>query len=61
MHSKGYHKQNEETTYRIGENICKGCKPQEINLQNIKIAHTTQYKNKDKKKQPSQKMGRRSK
>ena len=25
MHSKGNHKQNEKTTYRMGENICKIC------------------------------------
>ena len=23
LHSKGNHKQNEKTTYRMGENICK--------------------------------------
>ena len=23
LHSKGYHKQNEKTTHRMGENICK--------------------------------------
>ena len=25
FHSKGNHKQNEKTTYRMGENICKPC------------------------------------
>ena len=25
LHRKGNHKQNEKTTYRLGENICKWC------------------------------------
>ena len=25
LHSKGNHKQNEKTTYGLGENICKQC------------------------------------
>ena len=41
LHSKGNHKQNEKT-YGIGENICKWCNEQELNLQNIQAAHTTQ-------------------
>ena len=45
MHSKGNHKQNEKTTYKMGENICKQCDQQGINLQNIQIAHTAQYQN----------------
>ena len=40
------------TTYRIWENICKRCKLQGINLQNIQTVHTAQYQ---KNKQPSQK------
>ena len=28
MHSKGNHKQNEKTTHRMRENICKGCNQQ---------------------------------
>ena len=52
MHSKGNHKQNEKTTYRMEENICKGSDLQGINLKNIQ---TAQYQ---KTKQPSQKMGR---
>ena len=51
-------KQNEKTTYRMGENICKRCNQQGINFQNIQTAHTAQYQ---KNKQPNQKMGRRSK
>ena len=58
MHSKRNYKQTKKTTYRIGENICKQCNQQGINLQNIQIAYTAQYQ---KKKQPNQKMGRRPK
>ena len=47
-----------KTTYRMGENICKQCYRQGINLQNIQTAHTAQYQ---KNKQPNWKMGRRSK
>ena len=28
LHSKGNHNQNEKTTYRMGENICKWCNEQ---------------------------------
>ena len=31
---------NEKTTYRLGENICKWCDREELNFQNIQIAHT---------------------
>ena len=58
MHSKGNHKQNEKRTYRMGENVCKWCNQQGINLQNLKTAHVAQYQ---KNKQPNQKMGRGSK
>ena len=48
MHSKENHKQN-DTIHRMGENICKWCTPQGINLQNLQTAHETQYqKNKIK-------------
>ena len=40
MHIKGNHKQNEKTTHRMRENICKLSDQQGINLQNIQ---TTQY------------------
>ena len=33
--SKGNHKQDEKTTLRMGENICKRINGQRINLQNI--------------------------
>ena len=52
LHSKGNHKQDEKTTFRMVENICKWSNGQRINLQNIK-AHAAQY---HKNKQPNQKM-----
>ena len=58
MHSKGNHKQNKKTTHRMGENICKWCDWQGINLQNLQTAHIAQYQ---KNKQPNQKMGQRPK
>ena len=58
LHSKGNHKQDEKTTLRIGENICKRSNRQGINLQNIQTAHAVQYQ---KNKQPNQTMGGRSK
>ena len=42
--AKGNHKQNEKTTYKMGENICKWCNWQGIKLQNIETAHIAQYK-----------------
>ena len=42
LHSKGSHKQNENTSYRLGDNICRWCEQQGLNFQNIQIAHTTQ-------------------
>ena len=44
--------------YRMGENICKWCDWQGLNLQNIQTTHTTQQQ---KNKQPDWKMGRRHK
>ena len=38
------------TTYRMEENICKGCSQQGINLQNIQIVHAAQYKKNKKQK-----------
>ena len=58
MHSKGNHKQDEKTTLRMGENICKRSNWQRIDLQNIQAAHVAQYQ---KNKQPNQKMGGRPK
>ena len=42
LHSKGNHKQNEKTTDGMGENICKQCNQQGVNIQNIQTAHITQ-------------------
>ena len=41
FHSKGNHKQNEKTTYGLGEN-CILCSQQGLNFQNIQTVHTTQ-------------------
>ena len=43
LHSKGNHKQNEKTTYRMGENIYKWCDQQGLNFQNIQTAPTARY------------------
>ena len=42
LFSKGNHKQNEKTTYGLGENICKWCAQQGLNFLNMQTAHTTQ-------------------
>ena len=48
LHSKGNHKKlklklkNKKATYGMGENICKWCNWQGLNLQNIQTTHTTQ-------------------
>ena len=42
LHSKGNHKQNEKTTYGMGENIYEQCDQQGLNFQNIQTVHTTQ-------------------
>ena len=36
---------NEKTTHRMGENLCKQCNQQGLNLQNIKTTLTTQQQN----------------
>ena len=46
LYSKGNHKQNEKTTCRLRENICKWCDKQGLNFQNTQIAHTTQQQQK---------------
>ena len=43
MHSRGNHKQDEKTTHRMGENICKRSNRQRISLQNIQTAHEAKY------------------
>ena len=54
MDSKG-NQQNEKTTHRMGENLCKSSNHQGVNLQKIETAHAAQYKKKKSK------MSRRSK
>ena len=61
MHSKGNHKQNERTTYEMGENICKGCSQHGINFQNIETVHTAQCQKKQKNpKKHKQKNGEKT-
>ena len=48
-------KKSKKTTHRMGENICKWCDWQGINLQNIQTAHAAQY---PKKTNNPIKMGR---
>jgi len=56
MHSKGNYKQDEQTTHRMGENICKRSNWQGINLKkyvssscnSMSEKQTTQLKNEQK-------------
>ena len=57
LHSKGNHKQDEKTTLKVGENICKWNNGQMINLQNIQAAHAAQYQ---KKQTTQSKNGRKT-
>ena len=41
--AKGDHKQDEKTTLRMGENICKWSNWQRVDLQNLHAAHAAQY------------------
>ena len=52
LYSKGNHKQNEKTTHRLGENICKLCDQKGLNFQNHKQLIQCNTK---KKKKPNQK------
>ena len=55
MRRTGNHKQDEKTTLRMGENICKESNRQRINLQNTQTAHGAQYqKNKNKQMGPNE-------
>ena len=58
LHSKGNHKQDQKTTLRMEENICKWSNWQRTNHQNLQAAHAAQYQ---KNKQPNPKIGRRPK
>ena len=57
LQSKGNYKQDEKTTLRMGENICKRTNGQRINLQNIQTAHAAQYQ---KKQTTQSKTGRKT-
>ena len=57
MHSKGNYKQNEKTTQRKGENICKQCNLHGINPPDLQTAHTAQCQ---KNKQPNQQNGQKT-
>ena len=45
LHSEESHKKM-KITWRMGENICKWCNRQGLNLQNIQTAHTTKQQHK---------------
>ena len=53
MHSEGNNKQNEMTTHRLGENICKWCNQQGISLQILQTAYDAEE---HQNKQPIQRM-----
>ena len=55
LHSKENHKQNEKTTYRVGENIFKRYDWQGLNFQNIQKAHTTQQQKQTNQSKKGQK------
>ena len=61
LHSKGNHskkKKKEKIICEMGEEDCKQCNLQGLNLQNRQTTHTIQQQENN---QPKQKMGRRSK
>ena len=44
LHSKGNQDKIKKTTYRMGENSCKGCNWQGLHLQNIPTTHNLKSK-----------------
>ena len=52
LHSKGNYKQNEKTTYGMGENICKQCDRQGVNFKYTNSSYNSVAK---KKHKPNQK------
>ena len=58
LYSKGNDKPNENTTYRMGGNICKLWDRQRLNKLNIQTAHTAQYQRKKKTATQSKKSRR---
>ena len=67
LHSKRNHKQNEKTTHRMGENICKQGTDKGLlskiykKLMELRLQKQTTHTTQQQKKQPHQKMGRRPK
>ena len=57
-HSKASYKQNGKITYRLRQNICKGCNRQWLNFQNKSTAQAAQFQ---KNKRPNQKISQRTK
>ena len=57
LYSRRNHKQNEKTTYKLGENICKWFKEKRL----ISKIYKQFMQLKIKKKNPNQKKGRRPK
>ena len=56
LHSKGNYKQNEKTTYGMGENICKQCDWQEVNFKYTNSSYNSVAKKKNNTKhKPNQK------
>lgn len=60
LHSKGNHQQNEKITYGTGENICKWCCRQGVNITKYNITKTSWILKKIKQPNPPpQKKGKR--
>ena len=55
LYHKGNDKPNENTTYRMGGNICKLWDRQRLNKLNIQTAHTAQYQRKKNNSNPIKK------
>ena len=56
LHSKGYHKHNERTTHRMGDNICKQCEQLGINFKIYKQLMQLSIQNKQSKQKHAQKI-----
>ena len=53
LHSKGNHKKNEKTTYRLGKNTCKQCDQQGHKQLIQQVAHTNSSYNSRRKQHPN--------
>ena len=58
LHNEWNYKQGEKTAFRMGENNNKKSNWQRIDFKTIQVVHASQYQ---KNKQPTQKMGQRTK